>query len=160
MRPYFETKLAIRAIDELVWELTEDLIFVDSKGRRWVIPKGFRCDMNSTPRLFWIFMPPSSGTSDSAAALHDMVVRFRNIFRLSYMECHDLFLQGHMATCPYGNWFQRTRRRIRRNIAYGAVVIGNWVCLDAGFGLHRDDRYNAPNIVSTVMNANKHLVRL
>lgn len=146
----FLTPLAIRALDEMVWELTDDLIFVDDNGYRWIIPRLFRCDMASVPRLFWIFMPPSSGESDAAAATHDFAVRFRKMLGLSYMDCHNLFLQGLRATAPRVGWFTRLRYRLRRNIAYGAVVAANWACLDKGYGLHSDGRYNAPEVIERV----------
>lgn len=56
-----------------LWRLNETLEFyIDVPGGNTVIvPKGFRTDFASVPRIFWGIFPPATGRYIRAAVVHD-----------------------------------------------------------------------------------------
>ena len=72
------------------WEVMEDLSF------QWfntdiVVPKGFRTDLASVPRIFWSIYPPF-GRYNGACVVHDYLYTTHALARI---EC-DLILRAIM----------------------------------------------------------------
>jgi hypothetical protein len=61
------------------WELVEDFTVETSKGTI-IIPKGFKTDLASSPRLAWIFIPPF-GRYTLAAIVHDYLCEIKMFSR-------------------------------------------------------------------------------
>lgn len=59
-----------RVVDDKWLKLTEDLIYRSSDGTIHTVPKGFKTDLASVPRIFWTIFPPF-GRYSRAAVLHD-----------------------------------------------------------------------------------------
>lgn len=54
-------------------QLLEPLVYVDSCGRRWTAPAGYRTDGASIPRFFWrVIGSPFVGKYRRAAVIHDV----------------------------------------------------------------------------------------
>jgi hypothetical protein len=58
------------------WSLYEEFSYYDSKGTIYNIPKGFKTDFASVPRLFWNLFPPY-GRYGKAAVLHDYLYSYK-----------------------------------------------------------------------------------
>ena len=59
------------------WFLVEDFcctLMFDDERRHVVVPKGFRTDLASSPRILWPILPPF-GRWSAAAVLHDYLYR-------------------------------------------------------------------------------------
>jgi hypothetical protein len=65
----FESDVVVREIDDNTWELVEPLRYVGNTDR-FVVPKGFRTDFASVPRVF-VWLIPKYGRYTKAAILHD-----------------------------------------------------------------------------------------
>ncbi len=52
------------------YKLEKKISFLLSNGEVINIPKGFRYDLSSVPRIFWAILPPA-GDFDAAALIHD-----------------------------------------------------------------------------------------
>jgi len=125
----------VKGLGHRVWQFQQPLWFVDWKGRRWILPMYFSCDLWSSPRPFWIIRPPSDGDSDAAAGMHDFLVRCRTLLGIGLRECHHIFRDA-MKEVGIG--------RVRRNAKYLSVYCFNWLAAGDGRGYHSDDRYNNP----------------
>lgn len=105
-------------VDEQQWELTERFIFA-APGVSFIIPKGFRFDLASIPRMFWRVLAPFE-LSITAPLIHDYLYRHGGRFKMisglkrkfSRKQTDDLFLRV-MKNEGVG-WF-------RRSAAYHAV---------------------------------------
>ncbi len=72
-RGYINDTIKDRGIGPRIWRLKERVMYVDRRGRLFVVPWGFLYDKFSSPRGGWWFLPPSLGDKDRAAALHDFL---------------------------------------------------------------------------------------
>lgn len=52
------------------YKLEKKISFLLSNGEVIHIPKGFKYDLSSVPRIFWAILPPA-GDFDAAALIHD-----------------------------------------------------------------------------------------
>lgn len=79
----------------------------------FIIPKGFRSDLASIPRMFWRFLPPW-GCWRRAAFCHDALYR---LGMFSRSECDTMFfhLMSHDRVHPAAKW-----------LLYLGVRIGGW----------------------------------
>jgi hypothetical protein len=76
-------------------ELLSDVAFVDSKGRRWSVPKGVRIDGASIPALLWSFAgSPFVGNYRRASVIHDHFCERRSE---PAEQVHKVFLEGMRA---------------------------------------------------------------
>lgn len=80
----FHTRLILGAADDSdsgQWILEDTLIYEsNAAGRMFVIPKGFRTDLASVPRLpivFWL----TGATSNAAAVVHDYLYNSKQVSR-------------------------------------------------------------------------------
>ena len=77
------------------------------------VPAGFEFDGASVPRLFWWLLPPLSGESAEAAALHDYLYTHRGHvepFCLSRMLCDKSQCSGSHSPYEYWRWALRRKR--------------------------------------------------
>jgi len=72
------------------WKLVEPITICIEDGRCWTIPKGFRTDFASVPKIFWNILPPF-GRYGKAALLHDYFYRTQIIPR---KEADKIFLEA------------------------------------------------------------------
>jgi hypothetical protein len=129
-----------------VWRVLEDLKYTDRNGKEWIIPRELLFDKFSSPRFGWWALPPSLGHRDRAAALHDLMVRCREIFGITLMDCHMHFRDA--MECVGFPMFQRW-------YYYSKVVAFNWLCAGDGKGFHYKDRYNSKEFVDSFNRAYK-----
>lgn len=119
----FKDPLVVVSVDSRLWELYSPFHY---KGI--TIPRGFRTDFASVPRLFWNILPPW-GRYGKAAVVHDYL--YKNLGDIieevagviaprtyTRKECDQLFLQGMQ---------ELGVRWTRRWVMYLGVRIGGWV---------------------------------
>ncbi len=108
------------------WTLTEDLVY---RGNRdtFRVPKGFKTDFASIPRIFQALVP-KNGSHDAAAIIHDYLYRvqplvqgqkpLRNMRTVTRREADGIFrrIMKESGTNP-----------IRYNLMYLGVRLGGWV---------------------------------
>lgn len=70
------------------WEVMERFT-VKWKGISITVPKGFRTDLASTPRILWAILPPF-GKYNTAAIVHDYLYYRKT---LSRKTCDEIFLE-------------------------------------------------------------------
>lgn len=98
------------------------IVFEDSRGRRWTVPKGFRFDGASVPRpLRWL--TPSKLKTIAAAAIHDELYRSGRVpkreadrvFREALADLGVSWLERWLmwAGVAVGGWFSWYRHRQR-----------------------------------------------
>ena len=69
MKP--ETSLILTPSGFKTWELVKDFVqIVDDK--EITVPMGFKTDLASVPRIFWVLLPPF-GRYSQAAVIHDFL---------------------------------------------------------------------------------------
>ncbi len=78
---------------ELTVRLTAVLIYVDAKGRRFTVPKGFECDLASVPRFLRSIATPWH-QSARAGVLHDCGVRWFEVWKIPRAEMDELYRQA------------------------------------------------------------------
>lgn len=89
------------------WELLEDLVWVGELGNLIVVPKGFRTDFASTPRILQNLFPPT-GAWTKAAVVHDFLCdglneRHRKV--LATAEAHEISMsdaENLVPRCAFG----------------------------------------------------------
>jgi len=108
------------------WELIDDLVYQGNRDR-FTVPKGFRTDFASVPRIFQALIP-KNGSHDAAAIVHDYLYRYkplvpspaplRSMQRISRRDADRLFrrIMRELGT-----------NCIRYNLMYAAVRIMGWV---------------------------------
>lgn len=115
-------------------EFTKPLILKKLKGRMWevavgfhyyvgeegskdyvYVPTGFRTDLASIPRIFWVVLP-SDGTYSQSAVLHD---RLYYTQERSRKNSDDIFLES-MEVLGVSWW--------RRKVIHRAVRMFGWAC--------------------------------
>jgi hypothetical protein len=125
-----------RPVGKLIWELAQPYRMIDRKGRDWLIPRGFRFNGYSVPRLAWWFRPPLDGSlSDGAACLHDFHWRCRNLLGLSWRDLQNTFLH---AMIDLGT--RRKKARIKWGATWAAIPFAG----SEGMGLTGDEDYDHP----------------
>lgn len=83
-------KVSEPAIGRTSWRLETDLVYQDSKGRRWIVPAGYVTDFASvphTPLMSWLFRDHAQ----MAATLHDRLCTDYFPKLMSWREAADLF---------------------------------------------------------------------
>jgi hypothetical protein len=133
----FNRGLAIEKTGRREWTTTRRIVYhVGSLESRWaiVIPKGFKTDGASVPRLLWWLFPPFGGDYDQAAVLHDFLYRtaFLNLERVVadaiLLEAMVVLRTGALARWSIfvgvraGGWV--TYRKYRRLEAAKAMIAG------------------------------------
>lgn len=116
----FLTPLVAAAIDSGDWALTEDLDYQTPAGQILKVPRGFRCDLASIPRVFQLLIPVND-SHRQAATLHDWLYYKRGVigaYTYSRELCDKLFLQA-MAETGVSRW--------KRYSMYFAVRIGGYI---------------------------------
>jgi len=73
--------------------LTAQLRYSDHKGRVFTVPKGFKCDLASVPRIFRSIASPWN-QSARAGVLHDCGYRWYEVWKLPRSEMDDLYQMG------------------------------------------------------------------
>ena len=89
----FTNPLIVKKVGRREWELHTPFEFrVGSKYSSDVIqvPKGFRTDFASVPRIFWTIVPPD-GRWTGAAVVHDWLYTVKTRSRKA---CDDVFLEA------------------------------------------------------------------
>lgn len=99
-------------------------------NRVFVIPANLIVDLFSVPRCLWWLFPPSEGRSDAAAALHDLLARYRKVLGLRYLQVHAEFLDA-MEYLKTG--------LLARRAKWLGVVLGNWAVASPGDGTPPDE---------------------
>ncbi len=87
-----------------MWLIDEDLVYYSEIfAGNIVVPTGFVCDLNSIPRPFWVFSPPTD--FPHAGIVHDFLYRFNLVPRAKA----DAIYREALEACGAGS----TRRFIR-----------------------------------------------
>jgi len=90
------TKLILTPSGFKHWELDKDFE-VDVLGfHKIVVPRGFRTDLASVPRIFWVLIPPF-GRYSQAAVVHDYLYRMEHDRKEADSIFYDLMIE-------YGVW--------------------------------------------------------
>lgn len=115
----FLTPLVAAAIDSGDWELTEDLKYQTPAGQILKVPRGFRCDLASIPRVFQLLIPVND-RHRQAATLHDWLYHLQghiNGHDFTREQCDLIFLTAMQET-GVPRW--------KRYSMFLAVRIGGW----------------------------------
>lgn len=121
---------------DLVVVLTSRLRYQDRKGRVFTVPKRFRCDLASVPKLLRSVSTPWQ-VSARAGVLHDCGYRWFEVWKIPRREMDEVYrqaLRDDQAEAneaePAGNWFTRGWRRVsqptRAWIQKAGVRLGAW----------------------------------
>lgn len=92
------------------WLLLEDFVYHLPSGKTIFIPKGFTFDFASTPKIAWLFFPPSTGKHRIPTLIHDWLCASGH---QTWKDSADIF---NYAMKQYGVPF------LARNTIYYAVV--------------------------------------
>ncbi len=65
------TELKKKPVDSKTWELLGELRY-SNETRTYTVPRGFRTDLATIPRIFWGYLPPF-GNYIEAAVIHDFL---------------------------------------------------------------------------------------
>lgn len=80
-RAEFLTSLFFEDAGGFPFILTEDLVYRSKVlGRKIVVPRGFKTDLASIPRVLWAVLPPV-GKYDAAAVVHDYLYQCNGVTR-------------------------------------------------------------------------------
>ena len=93
------TKLNTTPIDDKYWEVLEDYTYETSKGLV-VVPKGFRTDYASVPRIFRNIIN-TYGKHGRAAVVHDWLYSSKCTLDITRAEADKIFLEI-MKECGVG----------------------------------------------------------
>ena len=111
----FLDKLAfqVEPIKKTAIVLTTQLRYVDRRGRLFTVPKGFKCDLASVPRIFRSIASPWN-QSARAGCLHDCGYRWHEVWKLSRSEMDDLYQMALRAdgVSRFRAWVQKRAVRI------------------------------------------------
>lgn len=108
------------------WELINDLVYQGNQDR-FTVPKGFRTDFASIPRLFaWLI--PKNGSHDAAAIVHDYLYRHQPLVP----SPAPLRSMQWISRKDADRLFRRIMReigtnRVRYNLMYAGVRVGGWI---------------------------------
>ena len=97
------------------WQLLAPLVYQVSAVETYTVPAGFRTDLASIPRIFFLTTPPI-GAYDQAAVLHDWLY---NTQAISRAQADGIFRQA-MMTSGVG-WYTRTKMYVAVRI-FGAPI--------------------------------------
>ena len=75
------------------WELAECWRYQLNEQHELIIPKGFRFDGASIPRIFWAFLSPT-GLLLIPGLLHDCGYKYDQVWRINSFSCPEPFMQG------------------------------------------------------------------
>lgn len=98
----------------------KEIVFKGQKTKV-IIPKGFKTDLTSVPRIFWSIIPPF-GTYQEAALIHDCLYKNKGIIKginkqLTRKESDEIFYQIML---------QDNTKKIRAKIIFWAVRMFGW----------------------------------
>lgn len=71
-------------------ELTRDLEYETSDGRLFIVPKGFKTNFASVPRILWWLIAPV-GKHTLPSVLHDYLYEYGHILGVSRKEADKIF---------------------------------------------------------------------
>lgn len=117
----FTKPLIVKKLIDGRWEVAKGFTYhlgYNKSGDVVRVPKGFKTDFASVPRLFWSIIPPD-GKYSQAAVLHDYVYQKHTFER---KKCDQIFLEA-MKVLGVSWWKRRTMYRAVRlfgGIPYGA----------------------------------------
>ncbi len=114
--PRFLSALELRDDGGFPFTLINPLGYVTNVGHKgtFYVPRGFKTDLASIPRLLWRLLPPI-GKYDKAAVVHDYLYQFNGVTR---KEADSILLEA-MTVLGVGKWTRRT--------IYAGVRVGWWV---------------------------------
>lgn len=95
------TKLSTMPIDDKYWEVLEEYRYATTKGVV-VVPKGFRTDYASVPKIFRNIIN-SYGKHGRAAVVHDWLYSAECPLNLTREEADKIFLEI-MEECQVAKW--------------------------------------------------------
>lgn len=104
------TKLKTSPIDDKYWEVEEDYQYQTSQGLV-IVPKGFKTDYASVPKLFRNIIN-SYGKHGRAAVVHDYLYSRGSSPNLTREQADKIFLEI-MTECKVSTW--------KRNLMYRLV---------------------------------------
>lgn len=112
----FKTELALKPVDGNKWELLSDLVW-DDGSISITVPKGFKTDLASIPRLLTPLFPVH-GLQTRAAVIHDwLYVHGGHLAEGNFTKSQaDKLFRDIMEHLGVGY--------IKRNLMYAAVVVG------------------------------------
>ncbi len=84
-----------------------------ANGTNIIVPKGFRTDLASVPRIFWTILPPF-GRYSQAAVVHDYLYRMEHDKKEA-----DLIFYYLMLNCDVYYW--------KAKVMYWAVKYFSWL---------------------------------
>ena len=89
----FPKPLVMRKIDHMLWEIWEDFLYYvgDINNNDLItVPKGFKTDLASVPRIFWTIFP-TDGRYVYASTVHDFLYSVQTRTR---KEADHIFLEA------------------------------------------------------------------
>ena len=89
----FTDPLVVKKLKGGMWEVAREFEYhvgVEGSDNRIKVPIGFKTDFASTPRLFWMILPPD-GQYTQAAVLHDYLYNLQDRPRAT---CDAIFLEA------------------------------------------------------------------
>lgn len=103
--PGFKSQFTATKVGRRNWVVAQDLVYVASLPHcelHICVPVGFKTDLASIPRLFWLIIPPD-GSYTPAAAVHDRLYR-KPITDRATADWIFLDAMKHCGTCWIVRW--------------------------------------------------------
>ena len=125
----YPRELHTRTVGYRLWATTRPHWLVDAKGRRWLFPEAFHCDLVSNIRALWIVRPPAISPTDYGGLAHDFWRRCHKLLGLDVREI-DLEMFPAALRMAGGN---KTLAWIKAAAVWGAWNVGWWRCKGDGW---------------------------
>lgn len=111
--------------DKGEWTLTAPLIYQGNQDR-FIVPKGFKTDFASIPRIFFVLFP-KNGNYDAAAIVHDWLYVTQPMVHGPKWTRSRMPITRRDADGIFRRIMKELGVRcVRRNLMYLAVRIGGW----------------------------------
>lgn len=118
MKPYFLTTLQITELPDGEWELVDGLAYhSEILDRIVVVPRGFKTDLASVPRLPFVYMA-AGGKANAPAVIHDFLYHTKACDR----RTADSVFEEAMAVIGESWW--------RRKMMWLGVRLFGWIPYD------------------------------
>ena len=136
-------------VGRFLWDLADNLYYVDDNGNRFCVPMGFRHDKRSSRKWMWTWIPPSVGLKDVIWTIHDFESRCYSLLGLSLRDVDGSRFVSSMRSMG--------KSRTRSLIHSWGVRIASRAVRNSGDGWHRDGKFNA-DVFDTESDKNVSLV--
>lgn len=109
--------------------LLNDVVIELSNGHLITIPKGFKWDLSSVPRMFWSILPPD-GDFEIAALIHDFLYQHHRTHPYIYFKRSFADLEMFLWSKAANGTQKVSMKRIDNYTRYFGVRLFGWIVWD------------------------------